>query len=60
MTFDELVKQIKKWDSNTFFASGCNLTDDESIKLAERFISWSFNKLDGVKLDVWLSEIRED
>lgn len=60
MTFDSLVKNIMKWESDTFFAKGLNLTKEEATKLAEKFIEWGFDRLCGAKLDSWLYDIRGD
>ena len=58
-SFEKLVTEIKEYDSNTFFAKGCNLTDIEANYLAEKCIEWFIeHELDGHKLDVWLAEER--
>jgi hypothetical protein len=57
---DELLKTIKEYDSDTFFAKGCDLTDEEAHELAGRCIHHFIDKqLDGVLLDEILAEIRD-
>jgi hypothetical protein len=59
MTFDQLIQEIKEYESNTFFAKGCNLTNVEAIKLAEMCIDCFVNyRLDGVLLDHFLYNLR--
>lgn len=60
-SFDELVEEIKSYDSDTFFAKDLNLTHQEAIEIAEKCIRWFvLNRLDGVMLDTYLYEIREE
>lgn len=60
MTFDQLVQEIKDYDSDTFFAKGADLTHEEAVMLAENCIShFVNNRLDGSLLDCWLYDIRD-
>ncbi len=59
MKYDQLVKEITEYESDTFTASGFSLTNKEAHKLAERCINYFVNNdLDGCKLDIWLAELR--
>lgn len=59
MNFEELKKTIEVYESDTFTASGFNVTSDEIEHLAEKCIEWFVsNRLDGVLLDCWLYEKR--
>ena len=59
MTFDELVKEIIDYDSDTFFGRGSDITLKEAKAVAERAIQYFFdNRLDGVLLEQFLYEIR--
>jgi hypothetical protein len=59
--FKNLIQEIKEYDSDAFFAKGCNLTDLEAIELADKCVRWFvINRLDGVMLDQFLAEIREE
>jgi hypothetical protein len=59
--YELLIKEIKEYDSDTFFAKGCDLRDKEAIKLADKCIEWFINnRLDGVMLDHFLDELREE
>jgi hypothetical protein len=58
-TMQELLQTIKEYDSDTFFAKGSDLTEEEAYDLAARCIhNFIDNRLDGVLLDSFLSEIR--
>ena len=57
--YEKLLQEIKEYDSDTFFAKGCDLTHVEAEYLADRCIRYFIeNDLDGFKLDLWLAEER--
>ena len=59
--YEQLIQEIKEYDSNTFFSKGCNLTDKEAEELAEKCVRWFIvNRLDGEMLDSFLNDIREE
>lgn len=59
--YERLIQEIKDYDSNTFFAKGCDLTDEEAEELAEKCVRWFVvNRLDGELLDRFLYDIRND
>ena len=61
MTVEELLRTIQQYDSDTFFAKGLDLTEQESLYLAAGCIHWFLdNRLDGVILDQMLAELREE
>lgn len=61
MKFKELEKIIQEYESDTFSASAFEINEDEIECLAEKCIDWFVaNRLDGVLLDFWLAEKRED
>lgn len=61
MKFDQLVKEILEYESDTFSASGFEITKEEAKQVAERCIEWFVNnRMDGVILDEFLFAIREE
>ena len=57
--YNELLQTIKEYDSDTFFAKGADLTEDEAYQLAGRCINFFMEKrLDGVMLDEMLDSMR--
>jgi len=56
---NELLQTIREYDSDTFFAKGCNLTEEEAYEIAGRLIhNMIDNELDGVRLDCLLENVR--
>ena len=61
MKFDQMVADIMEYESDTFTASGFKLKRKEAVKIAEKLLDRTMNKyVDGVTLDYFLAEIRED
>lgn len=59
MTIRELADQIKDYESDTFSASGSEITDEEAVATAEQLLDWWNEKnLDGVSIDAALFEVR--
>jgi hypothetical protein len=49
--FNRLVEYIEEYESDTFSASGHNITHDEAVRVANRLIeSWTDRLLDGVSI----------
>lgn len=60
LTEHGLAQYIKEYESDTFTAEGSEITDDEALRVARRIIQWTVdNRLDGVMIDEFLSDIRE-
>lgn len=58
-TFEQLVQEIKDYESDTFSSEGSELTWEEAKELAEKAIRYFIlNIMDGVKLSDWLEDIR--
>lgn len=61
----ELLQTVKEYESDTFSASGYNLTDAEAEKITEKIILDAIQDLielktlDGVMIDEWLDEFRQ-
>ena len=61
MKFEDLVKHIKEYESDTFSAEGSEITQEEAEKVAERLIGvWVDENLDGVSIDSVLADIRPE
>jgi len=60
--FDELVEYVADYESDTFSASGEELTKEEAVKIATTLVENNIqNMLDGMRLDgVMISSILED
>ena len=57
--YGKLKREIREYDSNTFFAKGAGITEKEIEWLAQELIAiWSNNYLDGYTLVALLSEFR--
>lgn len=59
MKFEQLVNEIMEYESDTFTASGFELTRAEATYMAERLLDWVATYTDGVRLDALLYELRE-
>jgi hypothetical protein len=63
--FDELVKSIMEYESDTFSAERSEITLDEAIEIADKFVCHKIQGLidthtmDGVMIDEELAEIRD-
>lgn len=56
-----LEEYIREYESNTFSASGSEITSKEIRRVAEKCINWFVeNRLDGVIRDDFLSDIRDN
>ena len=64
--FDELVKTINEYESDTFSASGSEITISEAIQIADNLVCHKIqgmidtHTLDGVMIDEELDTIREE
>ena len=60
MTLEDLVHEIRNWESTTFSASGKGVKEREAQQIARRFINiWFNNHFDGLMVGELLDEIRE-
>lgn len=60
MKFKELVKEIMEYESDTFSAKGSKITKKEATIFAEKILDRAFERVDGVSIDVFLDNYRED
>ena len=58
MTFDQFVKSIETYESDTFSAEGSEITHVEATKVAERYLDSIEDHMDGIGIDVYLDEVR--
>lgn len=59
MTFKQFVEMICEYESDTFSAEGSQITEDEAIKVAEKYLDSVEAHIDGVGIDARLDEVRE-
>lgn len=56
-----LVEYIKEYESDTFSASGWEITDAEAVRVARRLIQWFIdNRLDGVLIADIMDDLRPE
>lgn len=58
---EELVKEVMEYESDTFSASGAEITEEEARKVVEKIVRdlWDAH-IDGVKINFALADIRPE
>lgn len=59
MTFEQFVKEIRTYESDTFSAKGQKLRPAEAARIARKILGrWREDHLDGCVIDIALDEVR--
>ena len=56
---DHLIKQIMKYESDTFSAFGAKITEEEAEAVLDLWIDMQWNRIDGVQIEECLNTVRE-
>lgn len=60
MKWNDFVEEILTYESDTFSAEGSKITRIEAEQVAEKMLDSFERHLDGVSIDAYLEEIRDE